>query len=209
MPDSGAEGVIVAQGGSVGAGPRQGRQGHLLATASLALEPFIVDSTPDIPQARTRVRMEFAYIGGGLAKGWCPSTSTASASGEEHHGSIAHRAPRGVLRRRNRRRARLGSPVSPEYRRTTTSSGGEVHWVQDRPRKDNRSPDLARVLLCGSRSRSAWVVPSTSRWLPPDRPRAHLRHPATASWRSWTAIRSARGTTASTAPSSLLVRATT
>jgi arylsulfatase A-like enzyme len=72
VPEEGARGVIVAQGGSVGGWALYAHEGRLKYCYNLlGLKSFYVDSNGGqaIPAGRHQVRMEFAYDGGGLAKG--------------------------------------------------------------------------------------------------------------------------------------------
>jgi hypothetical protein len=72
VPEGGANGVIVAQGGSVGGWALYAHEGRLKYCYNLlGLKSFYVDSNggPAIAAGQHQVRMEFAYDGGGLAKG--------------------------------------------------------------------------------------------------------------------------------------------
>jgi arylsulfatase len=72
IPEAGASGVIVAQGGSVGGWALYAHEGRLKYCYNLlGLKSFYVDSNGGSAMAagRHQVRMEFAYDGGGLAKG--------------------------------------------------------------------------------------------------------------------------------------------
>ena len=133
VPEGGAEGVIIAQGGAFGGWSlyAQGRQADVL------LQPARPAALQDRGRrARSRpgthqVRMEFAYDGGGLAKG---GTVTLYVDGDE-----GRRGPRrgdradDLLRRRDRRR-RHATPASPGQRRlhaaTSSVFTGTVNWVQ-------------------------------------------------------------------------------
>jgi Sulfatase len=70
VPSSGAEGVIVAQGGSIGGWSLYAKDGKLKYCYNLlGVQRFYVESDRAIPPGRHQVRMEFAYDGGGLGKG--------------------------------------------------------------------------------------------------------------------------------------------
>lgn len=72
VPEAGANGVIVAQGGSIGGWALYAHEGRLKYCYNLlGLKRFHVDSNGGqaITAGRHQVRMEFAYDGGGLAKG--------------------------------------------------------------------------------------------------------------------------------------------
>ena len=118
VPEAGAEGVILAQGGVTG--------GHSLYVKGgkpkycynfFGLERYYVEGTKKIPPGKHQVRMEFAYDGGGVGKGG-PATLYIDGVAV---GQRTHRADRGVpvLRRRDLRRRRR---VRLARDRTTTAS---------------------------------------------------------------------------------------
>ena len=71
VPDGGAEGVIIAQGGAFAGWSLYVKDGQAEATATTCSACTASRSrpTPPIPPGTHQVRMEFAYDGGGLAKG--------------------------------------------------------------------------------------------------------------------------------------------
>ena len=70
VPDSGAEGVIIAQGGRFGGWALYAKSGRAKFVYNvLGIHEFATESEPPIPAGVHQVRMEFAYDGGGLAKG--------------------------------------------------------------------------------------------------------------------------------------------
>ena len=70
VPESGATGVIVNQGGSVGGWSLYAHQGRLKYCYNfLGIEHYMITADKPIPDGKHQVRMEFAYDGGGLAKG--------------------------------------------------------------------------------------------------------------------------------------------
>jgi arylsulfatase A-like enzyme len=70
VPDGGAQGVIVAQGGSIGGWSLYAIEGRLRYCYNLlGVQRFYVDSDQQLPTGTHQVRMEFAYEGGGLGKG--------------------------------------------------------------------------------------------------------------------------------------------
>jgi arylsulfatase A-like enzyme len=69
-PDGGAEGVIIAQGGSIGGWSLYLKDGKLRYCYNLlGIQRFYVDSDTEVPAGTHQVRMEFDYEGGGLGKG--------------------------------------------------------------------------------------------------------------------------------------------
>jgi arylsulfatase len=70
VPASGAEGVIVAQGGNIGGWSLYAKGGKLKYCYNLlGIDYFYAESEGKIPAGDHQVRMEFAYAGGGLGKG--------------------------------------------------------------------------------------------------------------------------------------------
>jgi hypothetical protein len=70
VPTSGAEGVIVAQGGNVGGWSLYAKSGKLKYCYNLfGVQHFYAESSSVLPPGDHQVRMEFAYAGGGLGKG--------------------------------------------------------------------------------------------------------------------------------------------
>jgi arylsulfatase A-like enzyme len=80
VPDGGAQGVIVAQGGSIGGWSLYVKDGKPRYCYNLlGIQRFYVDSDRELPPGVHQVRMEFAYAGGGLGKG---GTVTLFVDGE-------------------------------------------------------------------------------------------------------------------------------
>jgi arylsulfatase len=70
IPDVGAEGVIIAQGGRFGGWALYAKDGKAkFAYNVLGIHEFATQAESPIPAGTHQVRMEFAYDGGGLAKG--------------------------------------------------------------------------------------------------------------------------------------------
>jgi len=70
IPASGAEGVIIAQGGNIGGWCLYAKEGKLKYCYNLlGIEYFYVESATKLPTGTHQIRMEFAYDGGGLGKG--------------------------------------------------------------------------------------------------------------------------------------------
>jgi len=70
IPASGAEGVIVAQGGNIGGWVLYAKGGKLKYCYNLlGVKHFYATADGPLPEGKHQVRMEFAYDGGGLAKG--------------------------------------------------------------------------------------------------------------------------------------------
>jgi arylsulfatase A-like enzyme len=70
VPDGGAEGVIISQGGAFGGWSLYAKGGKPAYCYNLfGLQRFKVEADTAIASGKHQVRMEFAYDGGGLAKG--------------------------------------------------------------------------------------------------------------------------------------------
>jgi arylsulfatase len=68
--DSGADGVIVALGGVIGGWSLYAKKGKPKYCYNFSrLEQTYVDGQREIPAGTHQVRIEFAYDGGGIAKG--------------------------------------------------------------------------------------------------------------------------------------------
>ena len=70
VPDGGADGVIIAQGGRFGGWAVYAKDGKAKFVYNvLGIQEFATEADAPIPAGTHQVRMEFAYDGGGLAKG--------------------------------------------------------------------------------------------------------------------------------------------
>jgi arylsulfatase len=70
VPDDGARGVIVAQGGAMGGWAFYVHEGSLkYAYTFLGVQHTTVGATSRLPAGKHQVRMEFSYEGGGIGKG--------------------------------------------------------------------------------------------------------------------------------------------
>jgi arylsulfatase A-like enzyme len=70
VPNEGAEGVIVAQGGNIGGWSLYAKDGKLKYCYNLlGVQQFYAESNNALPPGTHQVRMEFVYAGGGLGKG--------------------------------------------------------------------------------------------------------------------------------------------
>ena len=70
VPAAGANGVIIAQGGRFGGWALYAKDGVVtFAYNVLGIQQFTAAATEPIPAGHHQVRVEFAYDGGGLAKG--------------------------------------------------------------------------------------------------------------------------------------------
>jgi hypothetical protein len=130
VPPAGAEGVIVAQGGSVGGWSLYAKHGHPTYCYNFfGLQPFIIDSTAAIPPGKHQVRMEFKYDGGGLAKG---GTVSLFIDGQPvGQGHVDRTVPMVFSADETCDVGEeTGSATSPEYKPHGNGFTGKVHWVQ-------------------------------------------------------------------------------
>jgi arylsulfatase len=70
IPETGAEGVIIAQGANIGGWSLYAKNGKLKYCYNVAeVNHYYVEAARPLPAGEHQVRMEFAYAGGGLGKG--------------------------------------------------------------------------------------------------------------------------------------------
>jgi arylsulfatase len=125
-----AEGVIVAQGGAFGGWALYAKDGGLRYCHNfIGLQRFIVAAEGRLPAGTHQVRMEFAYDGGGLAKG---GDVTLYLDGE-HIGAGRVEATVPFIYSGDET-TDLGqdtaSPVSDDYTPKESVFNGSVSWVQ-------------------------------------------------------------------------------
>ena len=130
VPEGGAQGVIIAQGGSIGGWSLYAADGRLRYCYNLlGVQRFYVDSDRELPAGTHQVRMEFDYDGPGLGKG-----GTAHALPRRRAGRRGHRRrDRGddLLGRRHVRRRQGGRRrSSPRTTRRPNEFTGEINWVE-------------------------------------------------------------------------------
>jgi arylsulfatase A-like enzyme len=130
VPEAGANGVIVAQGGSIGGWSLYAKDGRLKYCYNLlGIQHFYVSSDGAIPAGEQQVRMEFAYDGGGPAKG---GTATLFVGGSEV-GSGRVEATAALIFSADDTcdvGSEGGALVTPDYGPHDNAFTGEVRWVQ-------------------------------------------------------------------------------
>ena len=130
VPDGGAEGVIIAQGGRFGGWAVYVKDGHLkFAYNVLGIQEFTVGADTPIPAGNHQVRMEFAYDGGGLAKG---GDVTLFHDGTEvGRGRVEATQPMIFSADETTDIGyESGTTVSPDYTAHGSRFTGKIHWVQ-------------------------------------------------------------------------------
>jgi hypothetical protein len=122
--------VILAQGGAFAGWSLYLRDGKPTYHYNfLGLHRFTIEGDTEVPSGQHQVRMEFAYDGGGLAKG---GTVTLYLDGERiGEGRVEATVP---MMFSGDETCDLGSdtasPVSPDYTPETSHFTGEIAWVQ-------------------------------------------------------------------------------
>jgi arylsulfatase len=130
VPKTGAEGVIIAQGGNIGGWSLYAKGGKLKYCYNLlGIQQFYAESSSPLPLGEHQVRMEFAYAGGGLGKGGTVSLFVDGKKvGEGKVGATAamiFSADDGCDVGMD-----TGSPVSPDYGSRGNQFNGVVKGVQ-------------------------------------------------------------------------------
>jgi arylsulfatase len=130
VPEAGAEGVIVAQGGAFAGWSLYAKNGRPTYCYNLlGVQRFKVEGDAAIPSGTHQVRMEFAYDGGGLAKGGTVTLYLDGAKAGE--GRVEGTVP---LVFSGDETADVGSdtasPVSDDYDGESSVFTGTVNWVQ-------------------------------------------------------------------------------
>jgi arylsulfatase len=128
--ESGAEGVMIAQGGAFGGWSLYAKDGRPAYCYNLfGVQRFKVEGETPIPHGEHQVRMEFAYDGGGLAKG---GTVTLFLDGDKvGEGRVDATQP--MLFSPDETTdvgADSATPVSDDYGPKDSAFTGRVRWVQ-------------------------------------------------------------------------------
>jgi arylsulfatase len=130
VPEGGASGVIVAQGGAFGGWALYARDGRLVYCHNfLGLRRFKVEAGSTFPPGAHVVRMELAYDGGGMGKGGTVTLYTdESLVGE---GRVEATVP--IIYSLDET-ADIGrdtaSPVSDDYTAADSTFTGTIAWLR-------------------------------------------------------------------------------
>jgi arylsulfatase len=130
VPETGAEGVIFAQGGAFAGWSLYTKGGRPKYCYNLlGLQRFKIDADAAIPAGTHQVRMEFAYDGGGLAKG---GTVTLYLDGDQvGEGRVEATVPMIFSADETADVGRdTASPVIDDYAGESSVFTGTVNWVQ-------------------------------------------------------------------------------
>jgi arylsulfatase len=125
-----ASGVIIAQGGAFGGWSLYAWGGRLKYCYNLlGLRRAYVEATSALPAGKHQVRMEFAYDGGGMAKG-----GNVSLFVDGNQVGTGHLEATVPLVFSSDETTDVGyesaSPVSEDYTMHTSAFNGTIHWVQ-------------------------------------------------------------------------------
>jgi arylsulfatase len=131
IPDGGAHGVLVNEGGVTGGWVLYLKPDSRLAYHYnfLGMRRWTVLSQAPLPPGTHQVRMEFAYDGGGLGRGgtatlYVDGAAVGSGRVERTHGynySLCETGGVGID---------SGSPVTDDYRPEQSRFTGSIHWVR-------------------------------------------------------------------------------
>ncbi len=130
VPEAGAEGVIIAQGGLIGGWSLYAKEGKPKYCYNFyGVEQYYIEGTSRIPAGQHRVRMEFAYDGGGLARGGLVSLFIDGVKCGE--GRVERTEPIAFSADETCDVGfEAGSPVTHDYGKRGPKFTGEVNWVE-------------------------------------------------------------------------------
>ena len=130
VPESGASGVMIHQGGAFGGWSLYAKAGKPVYCYNLfGLRRFKIEGEQTIPSGEHQVRMEFKYDGGGLGKG---GTVSLYLDGKQvGQGRVENTQPMAFSADET---TDLGTdsatPVSDDYGTKDSKFSGRVRWVQ-------------------------------------------------------------------------------
>jgi arylsulfatase A-like enzyme len=130
IPDGGAEGVIIAQGGRFGGWAVYVKEGKAAFVYNvLGIHEFTTRAESPIPAGHHQVRLEFAYDGGGLAKG---GDVTLFYDGDRVGSGRAEMTQPMIFSADETTDVgyESGTTVTPDYTAATSRFTGKLHWVQ-------------------------------------------------------------------------------
>jgi arylsulfatase A-like enzyme len=137
VPDGGPNGVIIAQGGAFGGWSLYAKNGKAKFAYNLCgFETFTTEATSAVPAGTHQVRMEFAYDGGGLAKGgkvtlFYDGKNVGEGRVDATQPFIFSADETADVGRES------GSTVTTDYDRKTSTFNGTINWVQIDLEKDD------------------------------------------------------------------------
>jgi arylsulfatase A-like enzyme len=137
VPKSGANGVIIAQGGRFNGWSLYAKDGKLKYCYNLlGIKLFYAESEQTIPPGQQQLRMEFKYDGGGLAKGG--NVLLYLGGRKVGEGRVDATVPMAFSADETCDIGKgTGSAVSPDYDPKDNEFSGEINWVQIDLEKDD------------------------------------------------------------------------
>ncbi len=130
VPDSGARGVVVAQGANFGGWALYFKDEHLKYCYNfLGLTLYTVEAPDVMPQGKHQVRMDFNYDGGGLGKGGTASLIVDNKNVAQ--GKLEHTAP--VIFSADSTCMvgdKIGAPISNDFKNVDNKFNGKISWVR-------------------------------------------------------------------------------
>ena len=130
VPEGGVEGVIIAQGGRFGGWTVFVKDNRLTFEYNvLGIHRFVTQSDEPVPSGHHQLRMEFAYDGGGLAKGggvtlYHDGTAVGTGRVELTQPMVFSADETTDIGYES------GTTVSPDYTAHTSRFTGKIAWVQ-------------------------------------------------------------------------------
>jgi arylsulfatase A-like enzyme len=130
VPEGSVEGVIIAQGGRFGGWAVHVKDNKARFVYNvLGIHEFATEADEPIPVGTHQVRMEFAYDGGGLAKGgdvtlYYDGTSVGTGRAEATQPMIFSADETTDIGYQS------GTTVTPDYTAATSRFTGKINWVQ-------------------------------------------------------------------------------
>ena len=130
IPNGGAEGVIIAQGGRFGGWAVYVKDGRAKFVYNLlGIQEFATVADAPVPDGSHQVRVEFAYDGGGLAKGgdvtiYYDGDAVGTGRVEATQAMIFSADETTDIGYES------GTTVTPDYTAETSRFTGKIQWVQ-------------------------------------------------------------------------------
>jgi arylsulfatase A-like enzyme len=141
VPATGAEGVMIAQGGRFGGWSLYAKGGKAKFVYNvLGIKWFEIESTSLIPTGKTQVRAEFTYDGGGPGKGgdvtlYCGGKAVGKGRVDQTQGFVFSADETTDIGYES------GTTVSPDYTAHTSRFNGTINFVQIDLDKDAQDAD--------------------------------------------------------------------
>jgi arylsulfatase len=130
VPDDGAQGVIIAQGGDTGGWSLYAHQGRLTYCYNLlGFEHYYTHADAMLPSGTHQARMEFTYDGGGFGKG---GDVTLYVDGEKVAAGRVERSHKQIFSMDETTEvgSDAGSTVSEDYGPRGNAFNGTIGWLQ-------------------------------------------------------------------------------